>query len=74
MYTFAQIFAGPAAYDDHSPMVESNNEEERDERIQRVLDALKRKPVEPKRFTPIAVTARSTPPLTPRKQRLGENR
>jgi hypothetical protein len=54
-------------------MVESNNEEERDERIQRVLDALTRKPAEPKRFTAIAVAA-SPPPVTPRKPRLGETR
>jgi hypothetical protein len=54
-------------------MVESNNDEERDERVQRVLGALARKPAEPKRFTPIAVAAR-TPPVIPRKQRLGENR
>jgi hypothetical protein len=52
-------------------MVESNNEEERDERVQLVLDALTRKPVEPKRFAPVSVIAKSTSSPAISAQRVG---
>ena len=52
-------------------MVESNNDEERDERVQRVLDALARKPAEPKGLTPVVVITKRTSSPVISAQRVG---
>jgi hypothetical protein len=52
-------------------MIESNNDEERGERVQRILDALARKPAEPKRFTPVPLFAKSTSSPAISAQRVG---